>query len=80
MIHIVTREEGDMVMIQEDQVFCVGCHLVVKKEKAGLVFRTGFYKCDMRLSLCSSCMDRGTQSEPICVADHADSYMAVEPL
>ena len=68
-------------MIKEDRIYCVGCHSVVKKEKAGKIFRTGFYKCDMHLGLCVVCSD----SEP---DDHAavlpeteePAYIAVEPL
>lgn len=67
-------------MIQEEQVYCVGCGRIISKESAGKVFRTGYYRCAMRIGLCERCMESGLESES--AQDHSRDrdYMAVDPL
>ena len=68
-------------MINEDYIYCVGCHHILKKEKAGKVFRTGFYKCDMHLGICLACSETELEESVVCIQESEEpSYIAVEPL
>ena len=44
-------------MIVEDTVYCVSCNHIVPAERASKKFRTGYYKCQMRLGLCDACVE-----------------------
>ena len=71
---------GNRVII-EDRFYCVGCQMIVQKEKAGRVFRTGFYKCDMHLGLCNACSESEPNEGTALLPENGHStYMAVEPL
>lgn len=68
-------------MIKEDRFFCLGCQHIMQKEKAGKVFRTGYYMCDMRLGLCTDCSDEELSEETACLQETDESiYIAVDPL
>lgn len=43
-------------MIREDWFYCLSCSLEQPIEKSGMVFRTGYYRCLMRLGLCETCI------------------------
>ncbi len=67
-------------MISERQIFCLSCHLVVDNEKAGRIFRTGYYKCVMRLGVCIDCSEL-EQGAPNAFADNkTDDHFATELL
>ncbi len=46
-------------MTLESTFFCVACSSVVDKEKAEVIFRTGFYKVSMQLGICKECEIEG---------------------
>jgi hypothetical protein len=67
-------------MISENRVYCLKCDQVVHIEKAGQIFRTGYYKCSMRLGLCKTCTDLGLEAKPAYLNDTEDPYLATELL
>lgn len=68
-------------MIKEDRFYCLGCQHVMEKEKARKVFRTGYYRCDMRLGLCMDCAEEVPGDDPACLQHPSDDvYIAVDPL
>ncbi len=67
-------------MISENQIFCLACHQVAAKEKAGRIFRTGYYKCAMRLGVCQRCHDLELRTSIPCADCSTESYLAAELL
>lgn len=46
-------------MIREDRFYCLSCSLEKPVQSSGRLFRTGFYRSEMRLGLCAGCTDDG---------------------
>lgn len=44
-------------MIREEWFYCLSCCTETPIERSGIVFRTGYYRCLMRLGLCASCAE-----------------------
>jgi hypothetical protein len=66
-------------MIEEHRIYCVHCHQIIEVQQAQTVFRTGFYRCMMRLGICQACQIEHDQQVLLSDAVNA-SYIAVDPL
>lgn len=45
-------------MIQENRFYCLSCSTVQPAKKSGRLFRTGYYRCTMRLGYCLDCLSQ----------------------
>lgn len=46
-------------MIREDLFYCLACGLEVPAKPSDRIFRTGFYRSEMRIGMCGQCRGKG---------------------
>jgi hypothetical protein len=46
-------------VIREDLFYCLVCGLVVSAQPTDRIFRTGFYRSEMRIGVCGQCRGKG---------------------
>ena len=67
-------------MITEQTIYCVGCGLIISREKAERVFRTGFYKLSINLGICCACEEKDKQLMDVSIMEMAHGETNVDSI